>query len=650
MKKIIYSIKVFCALSIAALCATSCDFLDIVPDDVPTIDHAFEDRAQAEKYLFTCYSYLQPYMDYTKDPAVMGSGEFLSYQTGNAAVSLYNTGLITGGQNVSAPICNIWENDSWYDSPYRGIRCCNTFLEKIDEPFDLDIIDKTRWIAEVKFLKAYFHYELMRMYGPVVICDKNFEINASPDEIRTFRSPWDECVNYVVGLLDEATPDLPIRIERENEELGRATQAIAMAVKAKVLILSASPLFNGNPMYADITDSRGIKLFPEAGEKVEKWKTAATALEAAIVAAESAGHDLYTLGTHAYSLNTELEKQLEIRNKIWDAWNKEVIWGHTKASSFYIQNYAMPRLTSDALTNSYVHGSSLAPTHMVADLYYTENGVPMEEDRTFDYANRNVLRAATEEEKWKVTTTTDNATGEQFVTVQSHFNREPRFYASLGFDGALWWGNGKFNLDAYDELYKISGKFAQLQGMTFSTLYSVTGYHCKKWIAPASTFNASSFSANPVPMPAIRMSDLYLLYAEALNEIDGPTEQVYALVDAVRAKAGLAGVQESWRNYSSMPAKPETKDGMREIIHRERRIELAMEGQSMWDIRRWLEGTKVWNGKTYVWNVKGKLPEAYYSKVTLDYAYMKFSQRDYLWPISQNQLSINPNLQQNYGW
>ena len=146
------------------------------------------------------------------------------------------------------------------------------------------------------------------------------------------------------------------------------------------------------------------------------------------------------------------------------------------------------------------------------------------------------------------------------------------------------------------------------------------------------------------------MSDLYLLYAEALNEVDGPTEQVYALVDAVRAKAGLAGVQESWRLYSSMPAKPETKDGMREIIHRERRIELAMEGQSMWDIRRWLEGTKVWNGKTYVWNVKGKLPEAYYSKTPLDYAYMKFSQRDYLWPISQNQLSINPNLTQNYGW
>jgi hypothetical protein len=93
MKKLLNSIKVFCVIGAMAIGAVSCDFLDIVPDDVPTIDHAFQDKAQAEKYLYTCYSYLMPYMDYTKDPAVMGSGEFLSYQTGNGAINLYNLGL-----------------------------------------------------------------------------------------------------------------------------------------------------------------------------------------------------------------------------------------------------------------------------------------------------------------------------------------------------------------------------------------------------------------------------------------------------------------------------------------------------------------------------------------------------------------------------
>ena len=116
------------------------------------------------------------------------------------------------------------------------------------------------------------------------------------------------------------------------------------------------------------------------------------------------------------------------------------------------------------------------------------------------------------------------------------------------------------------------------------------------------------------------------------------------------AKAGLKGVKESWRNYSTNPAKPESKAGMREIIHRERMIELAMEGQTMWDIRRWMEGTKYWNGKVEAWNVSGKSPAEYYNKVVLTYAFQKFSQRDYLWPISQNQMLINPKLTQNYGW
>lgn len=338
----------------------SCDYLDVVPNDIPTLDHAFEDKAQAEKYLYTCYGYLPEYMSPAKDPAIMGSGEFLSYTTGNGAVSLYNLALITGGQNISAPICNNWETDTWYYSPYQAIRVCNTFLEKIDEPFDLDNITKTRWVAEVKFLKAYYNYCLIRMYGPIVIQDTNHDVNAEPDAVREYRTPFDECIDYVVALLDEATPDLPLRIEKETEELGRATQAIAKAVKAKVLVMAASPLFNGNPLYANIVDGRGVRLFPEAGEKAEKWKRAEAALKDAIETAELAGNDLYTLRTHAYSLNQELEKQLEIRYKIWDAWNTETVWGYTRTSTFALQYNSMPRLTADALKNSYVKGGSLA--------------------------------------------------------------------------------------------------------------------------------------------------------------------------------------------------------------------------------------------------------------------------------------------------
>ena len=648
MKK---NILKFAAILVAGLQITSCDFLNIVPNDIATLDHAFEDRAQAEKYLFTCYSYLPPYMDPAKDPAIMGSGEFLSYETGNGAISLYNLGLITGGQNISSPICNNWESDSWYQSPYRGIRICNTFLEKIDEPFDLNMMDKTRWIAEAKFLKAYYNYCLIRMYGPVVIQDKNHPVNAGPDEVREYRTPLDSCINYVVRLLDEAAADLPLKVDNEAEELGRATQPIAKAVKAKILMLAASPIFNGNPIYANIRDDRGVALFP-AEYDAEKWKRAADACLEAIECAENAGHTLYSLKSHQFSLNDELSKQLEIRYKIWDAWNSETIWGYTETSTFALQYNAIPRLHADALKNSYVKGGALAPTQFVADLFYTENGVPMNEDKTYDYDHRYETRPSTEEEKWKVSTAIDAATAAPFVTAKMHYGREPRFYATLGFDGNLWWGNGKTDISKYTELYSLAAKFSQLQGQTWGSLYSVTGYYAKKLVHPETTFNTSNFTTSQAnPFPIIRVSDLYLLYAEALNEYYGPAnEDIFTFVDAVRAKAGLAGVKDSWRNFSSQAAKPESKEGLREIIHRERMIELALEGQTMWDIRRWLRGTELWNGAVSTWNITGKLPEAYYMRVDLKYARNKFSQRDYLWPISQSQRDINPKLVQNYGW
>ena len=76
----------------------------------------------------------------------------------------------------------------------------------------------------------------------------------------------------------------------------------------------------------------------------------------------------------------------------------------------------------------------------------------------------------------------------------------------------------------------------------------------------------------------MRMADLYLLYAEALNEAaDAPTDDVFKYVDMIRTRAGLQSVKTSWATYSSLPEKYTTKAGMRDIIQRERRIELAFE-------------------------------------------------------------------------
>ncbi len=97
------------------------------------------------------------------------------------------------------------------------------------------------------------------------------------------------------------------------------------------------------------------------------------------------------------------------------------------------------------------------------------------------------------------------------------------------------------------------------------------------------------------------MADLYLLYSEALNEAYGPSSEVYKWIDLVRERAGLEDVQNSWKKYAipSRKSKPDTQDGLREIIQRERLIELANEGHRYWEIRRWKKAKEMWHNRLY---------------------------------------------------
>ena len=147
----------------------------------------------------------------------------------------------------------------------------------------------------------------------------------------------------------------------------------------------------------------------------------------------------------------------------------------------------------------------------------------------------------------------------------------------------------------------------------------------------------------------MRLADLYLLYAEALNEsLDSPSEEVYRYVDLVRERAGLHGVVESWSNFSSNPNKPLSKLGMREIIHQERLIELCFESKRFWDVRRWKQGHIYFNRPEMGWNVEGNTVETYYKVVTN--GHLEFTTKQYLWPIREAELRKNINLKQNPNW
>jgi hypothetical protein len=210
------------------------------------------------------------------------------------------------------------------------------------------------------------------------------------------------------------------------------------------------------------------------------------------------------------------------------------------------------------------------------ELFYTNNGVPINEDKNWDYVNRNQLRDGD-------AANTDYIK-QGYTTIKAHFDREPRFYGSIGFDGGIWFGNGI--LDGASPHYVEARGQSSLAGPKTLQKTNITGYWPKK-LANYLTAYDDGFSWVDFSMPMMRMGGLYLLYAEALNEVNGPTTTAISYVDKIRARAGLEGVADSWSKYSKNPSKPGTKDGLRDIIHQERRIELCFEGQSGWDLRRW---------------------------------------------------------------
>ena len=151
------------------------------------------------------------------------------------------------------------------------------------------------------------------------------------------------------------------------------------------------------------------------------------------------------------------------------------------------------------------------------------------------------------------------------------------------------------------------------------------------------------------PFPLIRLSSLYLWYAEALNESDeSSVNKIFEYVDLVRARASLPGVVESWTNFSTDPGKYNTKAGRREIIQQERLIEFAFEGQRYWDLRRWMRAHTEVPKPITGWNLLESNASNYYTEKYLRTP--SFRIRDYLTPIGENEMRRNPNLVQNYGW
>lgn len=640
MKKIIVSISFILTV---ILCNTSCsDYLDIVPEGTPDMETAFSNKTNARKFLFTCYSYL-PKWDQSGSIGFLAGDEHWLIPKGTGFIdqrlSLNAWEIGRGEQNSNDPYQNYWDGLNGGTNLWTAIRDCNIFLENIDKPLDLQQYERNRWIAEVKFLKAYYHYYLFMLYGPIPVMDNNISIDASAEEVRCYRDPVDDVVNYISNLLDDAAKDLPLQVTDAGEELGRITQPIAKAVKAQLWLLAASPLFNGNTDYINVKDNQGRSLFPAETDN-NKWEQAADAALDAIKCAKEAGHDLYYFTLPVNGLSDATRKLLDIGEAVTEKWNTEIIWGSTWNVNG-LQKVAVAKTTKGS---HYDAISVMAPTLTVAEQFYSSNGVPISEDKG-DFWSKNYLN------RYEFTIIPDEGNNKHYLkigeeTAYLHLNREPRFYANLSFDRGTWYGYGYASDEPKDlAFYKFRAK--EVSGRITSEDYSYTGYLNKKVCSYKTSVTDNGLSTERYAFPIIRLADLYLMYAEALNEtLSSPNSDVYTYIDLVRKRAGLDGVKESWQKYSKYPEKPNTKTGMREIIRMERLNELACEGKRFWDLRRW---KKELPREVKGWYVQGETAQEFYRVTTL-YLRSRYSFKDYLWPLKVETVLKDPNLGQSPGW
>lgn len=621
MNKIIKSCFFTCGIAIMLGSCTK--YLNEQPDNILTSDMIWQKAATATEYLNQVYSNVHCYAD---DYQMLGASDETSCDVAGVAVRQ----MVAGSWNAQS---NYMYNWAGY---YTGIRQSLVFEQNIGKVPVSEISDslKIQYKSEAIFLRGWFYWQLLRQYGPFVILRDVLSTNE--DYSKYTRAPFDSCVAEINSLMDEAASGLPA-VWQSTSNYGRPTIGACLAVKSRVALLAASPLWNGNPMFASFKNNDGTLLAP-ASYDAGKWKIAADAAKAVI------DEGVYKLHYNTDDGDAAFDPLVSYRGVFIDNWNSEIIFATANAGdSWYwgLEKRCAPSPGGYTMQDA---------TQNVVDAFYMRNGRTIDDPQS-GYTESGFVQQD-DPAGWGMA---KDGVNRGYITGNSNMyvNREARFYAAIQFNGKpVTPAPTVDDRNYYSSSSNVDGRgraefyYSGKAGALANNNGDLTGYTALKFSNPAT--NIRNDQAVYRPFIHIRYAEILLNYIEALNEYDPSNPDIVKYLDVIHARAGLPAYETVY------PDNIGNQTAMREAILRERQIELCFEGDRYNTLVRRLTMGDPESLNIYRMNVnendnaEGFGFAGFYTRNLLQTRV--WSNKCYLFPISQSDLDVSKGLVQNPGW
>lgn len=656
MKKIL--LYIFLPIVAGGMFSSCADYLDVDKYfyDQLSIDSAFSKRKYVDGWLSNAFEPIQYITEgegmrrWMSDDIVKYEGR--DYQNGNYSATTNNG-----------------DSENLLYKAYEAVRKASTFIDNVDRCGELTEVEKADMKGQMRFIRAYAYWSLIRHFGPVpLIPEHGLDVSLSYEELSLPRATLDEIVAFIDQDLVVAARSLPM--VRTVNNMGRPTRGAALALRARILLWVASPLMNGNRDLFNVKDNRGRQLVPQEYDE-SKWAKAAAA------AKEVMDLGIYELYTIEPSPDTpEYERppyNAEFSDKNFpDGWadvdpylsyksifdgtiigskNPELIFTRTSRGNEQINHWVsncMPRTLS---------GSNLiGVSQKQVDAYYMDNGQTIQEAEATGYYK---------EDGFTTSSNPLNEGGAPFLPANvswQYAHREPRFYASIAYCGSIW-ACASANEAQYrnKQIFYYRDLNDGKQG--FKDDCPLTGIGFKKFVNDEDAFTQGGYRMDKTEN-TIRYAEMLLIYAEALNELtpgksytveryNGETMTVQRDVNEMRSAMKPIRMRAGVPDFDDVVYA--NQELFRTALKRERQIELVGENCfRYYDLRRWKDALLEENQPLMGCNINisddvTRVQEFYRPTVVASMPKV-FTQRMYLWPFPDKEMKRNVNLTQNPGW